>query len=60
MNPKVPPEGSICFDCAMELGGKGYGVVTCWVAECVVCGEEKSCCSTSDYSWPDGRKALFD
>lgn len=58
---------SICKECAEKAGGKwpeGH-LATCWVGECVVCGEEKSCCDTRDWSlgfnrrtkqaWPMGR-----
>lgn len=53
--------GEICHACALRLGGKPPSWdVTCWEGECPYCHEKKSLCSTRDYSWPDGRKAVWD
>lgn len=57
------PEGAICHACALKLGAKpGHEphIVTCSSCECVVCKEQKTCCSTSDYNWPDGTRAVWD
>lgn len=59
---------AICNECAENAGGKwteGH-LATCWVGECAVCGEDKSCCDNRDWclnfnwktkqAWPMNRK----
>jgi len=47
----------LCAECAEELGGvwpKDH-CATFHVAECNVCGEEKSLANVGDWDWPDGK-----
>ena len=50
---KLRKSGSICFDCAKDLGAKSNGSDnTCWQGTCDMCGEHKSCIAVTDWIWP--------
>ena len=53
-----------CDDCQTRLGGKmpdGDRCITVMMGTCLECGKEDvRLIPNSDYSWPDGRKAIFD
>lgn len=53
--------GAICSECAKKNGGEwpeGH-VASFWPGKCSACGDEASCCCTTDFNWP-GRKLKAD
>lgn len=49
--------GAICPECANKNGAEWPvdHIATFWMGKCSTCGEEKSCCCTTDWDWP-GKK----
>lgn len=58
---KNQPLWPLCHACAVALGGRPTDrAVTCMQQTCVKCGKKAPICAYSDYSWPNGDKAIWD